>query len=67
MPRSVDRNDVQRLQAAGAQVVEVLPAEEYEWRHIAGAINLPLKQLDRRSARKLDPSRPVITYCDDFQ
>jgi rhodanese-related sulfurtransferase len=67
MPRSVDREGVLRLQSQGAQVVEVLPADEYEWMHIAGAVNLPLKQLDRETARRLDPSRPVVTYCNDFQ
>ena len=49
-----------------AQVVEVLPRDEYEQAHIAGAINLPLRDLDARSARRLDPSRPVIVYCNDF-
>ena len=67
MPRSVDREGVLRLRSEGAQVVEVLPADEYEWMHIAAAVNLPLKQLERQTARRLDPSRPVVTYCNDFQ
>ena len=61
------RDDVRRLQAEGAQVVEVLPRAEYEWKHIAGAINLPLTELDERSAARLDRARPVVTYCNDFQ
>jgi rhodanese-related sulfurtransferase len=67
MPRSIDREGVRRLLEQGAQVVEVLPAAEYDWKHIAGALNLPLKQLNRESARRLDSSRPVVTYCNDFQ
>jgi rhodanese-related sulfurtransferase len=63
----VDRDEVRRLQEQGAQVVEVLPAEDYEWQHLAGAVNLPLKELDAASARRLDPSRPVVVYCNDFQ
>jgi rhodanese-related sulfurtransferase len=67
MPRSIDREGVRRMLAEGAQLVEVLPGKEYEEEHIAGAINLPLRELDRESAAQLDPARPVITYCDDFQ
>jgi rhodanese-related sulfurtransferase len=67
MPGSVDREGVRRLRSQGAQVVEVLPADEYEWMHIAGALNLPLKQLNAETAGRLDRSRPVVTYCNDFQ
>ena len=67
MPRSAFREDVIRLREQGAQIVEVLPRAEYEWRHIEGAISLPLKELDAETSRRLDPSRPVVTYCNDFQ
>lgn len=63
MPQRVDYRDVQRLLADGAQLVEVLPAEEYGSEHITGAINIPLKSLDRQAAAGLDRDRPVITYC----
>ena len=67
MPRPIDRDGVQRLVAGGAQLVEVLPRPEYEEEHIAGAINLPLKELNRETARQLDRDRPVIVYCNDYQ
>jgi rhodanese-related sulfurtransferase len=67
MPRGIDREAVRRLREQGAQVVEVLPRDDYDWKHIAGAVSLPLKQLNRRSASMLDSSRPVVTYCNDFQ
>lgn len=67
MPVDVDREAVARLVAAGAQLVEVLPREEYEPEHLPGAINLPLKELNRRSANRLDRGRAVIAYCHDFQ
>lgn len=67
MPRRIDREDVRRLREQGAQVVEVLPPAEYEWKHIAGAVNLPLEELNQESAGRLDRSRAVVTYCDDFQ
>ncbi len=67
MPIEVHRSDVQRLVEAGAQLVDVLPAEEYEAEHIASAISLPLKELTRETAARLDPTRPVIVYCWDYQ
>ncbi|MDQ6920486.1 MAG: rhodanese-like domain-containing protein [Candidatus Dormibacteraeota bacterium] len=67
MPRTIDREGVRRLREQGAQVVEVLPKAEYDWKHIAGAINLPLKELNAQTAERLDRSRPVVTYCNDFQ
>ncbi len=68
MPRAADRSLVQELvRDRTAQLVEVLPREEYEEEHLAGAINLPLKQLDRATVEQLDRSRPVIVYCHDSQ
>lgn len=67
MARIVDRSEVGRLVAAGAQLVEVLPREDYDTEHIAGAISLPLEELDADSARRLDRERPVIVYCNDHQ
>jgi phage shock protein E len=65
---SIDRDEVQRLlQEAQAQLVEVLPADEYEDEHLPGATNIPLKLLDADTAAQLDPARPVIVYCYDYQ
>jgi len=67
MPIDINREDVQRLIASGAQLVEVLPPDEYNEVHLPGAINIHLKKLDAQTAKQLDPVRPVITYCHDFQ
>ncbi len=67
MPTEIDRDDVRRLVAAGAQLVDVLPPEEYEEEHIAGAISIPLKQLNAETAARLRRDRPVITYCHDYE
>jgi rhodanese-related sulfurtransferase len=67
MARVIDRNEVRTLiQGEGAQLVEVLPRNEYEAEHIAGAINIPLQQLDPQRATQLDRSRPIVVYCNDF-
>lgn len=66
MPKSADRDEVVRLlHEDRAQLVEVLPAAEYDEEHIAGAIHLPLKELDAETAGVLDLGRPVIVYCWD--
>jgi len=49
----------------GAQVVEVLPKEEFEADHLPGAVSLPLRTLETEAKAKLDPSRPVVVYCWD--
>lgn len=68
MPTAVDRREVQRLlDDEDAQLVEVLPEAEFEDEHLPGAVNVPLKTLDRERAEELDPTRPVIVYCYDSQ
>jgi rhodanese-related sulfurtransferase len=67
MPASIDRDDVRRMLGEGAQLVDVLPAEEYTEEHLPGAIDIPLKELRRETVRQLDRDRPVIVYCHDYQ
>ncbi len=49
----------------GAQLVEVLPHEEYREEHLPGAINIPLKDLNAVTTATLDPTKPVVVYCYD--
>ena len=65
MPVVIGRDELRRLTSGGAQLVEVLPGQEYDWAHLPGAVNHPLKELDARTGQ-LDRSRPVIVYCHDW-
>ena len=66
MPTPIGRRDLTDLVEAGAQLVEVLPQEEYDQEHLPAAIHLPLKSLTREKADQvLDRTRPVIVYCWD--
>jgi rhodanese-related sulfurtransferase len=65
MPQTVTRRQLEDLVNEGAQLVEVLPEDEYIEEHLPGAISLPLRQLTREAAERLDKSRPVIVYCWD--
>jgi len=64
--RTVGRDEVRCLQERGATIVEVLPEEAYRLEHIAGAVNLPLKELDRSVLARFPPAEPIVVYCNDF-
>jgi rhodanese-related sulfurtransferase len=65
MAKSITVAEVQELIARGVQVVEVLPPDEFAEEHLPGAINIPLKILDRETTAHLARDRPVIVYCWD--
>jgi rhodanese-related sulfurtransferase len=51
-----------RVQAGEVTVLDVRPAEEYRAAHIAGAVSVPLKELEARLGR-LPKDREVVAYC----
>jgi rhodanese-related sulfurtransferase len=62
----VTREQVHDLLHQGAQLVEVLPEDEYTAEHLPGAVHLPLKHLTAELAeRVLERGRPVVVYCWD--
>ena len=66
MPAQIGRDQVQRLVAEGAQLVEVLPAPTFQKEHLPGAVNIPRGVLEFQvgSHPSLeDPQRPVVVYC----
>ena len=66
MPHEIhERREVQALMDRGAQIVEVLPLDEFEEDHLPGAIHIPLSVIESEARRLLDPSRPVVVYCWD--
>ena len=64
MATLIDRERLQEMVAAGAQLVEVLPAKEYAEDHLPGAVSHPLRRLDGE-AGQIDRNRPIIVYCWD--
>jgi rhodanese-related sulfurtransferase len=67
MPTSINRDDVERLLGQGAQLVDVLPSQEYHDQHLPGAVSIPLKELNAETAARLRRDQPVIVYCYDSQ
>lgn len=66
MPKEIRLEEMRRLVDEDAQVVEVLPTDEYTEEHLPGAVNIPLKTLNDDTAARLDKRRPVVVYCWDY-
>lgn len=65
MPTDIDRHKLKRMLGDGAQLVEVLPTEEYAEDHLPGAVNIPLRSLRADTVSNLRKEVPVVTYCWD--
>jgi rhodanese-related sulfurtransferase len=65
MATQIGSEAVRELIDRGAQVIEVLPADDYAPVHLPGAINVPLRALDEEHVAVLDRARPVVVYCWD--
>ncbi|HUF52880.1 MAG TPA: rhodanese-like domain-containing protein [Dehalococcoidia bacterium] len=65
--RPIGHREVQELLKEGAVIFDALPPDHYQQRHIPGAINLPLSDVNDGAIAGLERDRPVITYCADNQ
>jgi rhodanese-related sulfurtransferase len=66
MPTSIATDELRGLLVT-AQLVEVLPADEFDQEHLPGARNIPLKELGAEVVDGLERDRPVVVYCFDYQ
>ena len=53
---------IERVRTGDVIILDVRPAMEYRSGHIAGAISIPVEQLEKQLAR-LPPDREVVAYC----
>ena len=65
MVRTVTHEEIDNAEPDELQVVEVLPAQEYERIHLTGATSIPLAMLNRDTVEHLNPAKPVVVYCFD--
>ena len=49
MPVEIGHDEVQKLIAAGAYLLDVRECEGYDAEHLPGAVSLPIKSLDRET------------------
>jgi rhodanese-related sulfurtransferase len=60
---AVDRRRlVERVRSGEVTLLDVRPAEEYRAAHIAGALSVPLEDLESQLAR-LAKKREIVAYC----
>jgi rhodanese-related sulfurtransferase/CBS domain-containing protein len=65
IPKEIDRDSIRTFMRRGAQLVDVLPKEEYERLHLPGAISIPLSRISRRTADQIEWDQAVIVYSRD--
>jgi rhodanese-related sulfurtransferase len=53
---------LERVKTGTVIVLDVRPADEYRAGHIAGAISVPVSELDQRLA-SLDADKEIVAYC----
>ncbi|HUL10519.1 MAG TPA: metalloregulator ArsR/SmtB family transcription factor [Candidatus Acidoferrum sp.] len=56
------RELMERLKAGIATALDVRPDDEFALGHLPGAINIPLRDLEKRLA-ELDPRQEIVAYC----
>lgn len=65
--KTIERDEVRTLVEQGAHLVDVLPRQVYDEKHLPGAVNIPLTKLDRQSVVELRPDKPIIVYCHNHE
>lgn len=61
---TITTNELKK-QKNNIQLVDVLPEEFYNKKHIPGAVNIPLEDLTDRADKELDKNQKVVVYCKD--
>jgi rhodanese-related sulfurtransferase/DNA-binding transcriptional ArsR family regulator len=60
---AIDRQRLyERVRSGEVTLLDVRPAEEYRAAHLAGAVSVPLKDLESQLAR-LSRKREIVAYC----
>jgi rhodanese-related sulfurtransferase len=69
LTRVATRIEIEQLKSLldeGAQLVDVLPEDDYAGEHLPRALSIPLKQLDAETTASLGKQNPVVVYCNDY-
>jgi len=53
---------IKRINAGAVTIIDVRPADEYQSGHVAGAINIPVAEIDAQLSA-LPASQEVVAYC----
>ena len=55
--------EAKKMVDEGALLLDVRTVEEFSERHIEGAVNIPVQELEKRLAEVGNKQRPVVVYC----
>lgn len=61
----IDADEVVRKVAAGAALLDVLPASVYEKEHLPGARSVPLETFRPENVKDLQRDDVIVVYCYD--
>ena len=60
---AISRTELLKRSRAGmVTILDVRPHDEFALAHVAGAVNIPMSDLEKRIA-ELDPSIEIVAYC----
>lgn len=60
----IDRDELaRRLEAGTVVVIDVRPVEEFAQGHLAGAISVPVDELERWARREAPRRKQIVAYC----
>lgn len=65
MVKAITHEEILAAEPGELQIVEVLPAGEFERMHIPRAVSIPLSEMSRDAVEWLNPAQPVVVYCFD--
>lgn len=55
--------EAKKMVDEGALLLDVRTVGEFNEKHIEGAVNIPVQDLEKRLAEVGDKKRPVVVYC----
>lgn len=68
MYETIDRKELEeKLANDDIKLIEVLDQEEYERKHIEGAINVPLSEIGKEIKGRFDSDQDIVVYCADSE
>ena len=63
----IDIKELKKKQANNAKIIDVRSSQEYNERHIQGAINIPYYEINNNSKNKLgDKNQEIVVYYSGY-
>ncbi len=63
MSHDISAAEAKKLVSDGARLVDVRTPEEYAAKHLPGAVNIPVADLETRLGELAPKEQPIVVYC----